>query len=121
MELGDDQGAFEEAERGLAVKPMYPQLYIAGAAAAQRLGALAQARDWVAVLRGRTAFISLAAVRRRMVRAHEPAALGQFERLINCCAMPTCRRIDQSSVRTVFVAASTRLTLAHCDLHASKG
>ena len=81
--LDDPQAAFAEAQRGIAVNPGYPQIYIAGASAAQRLGALAQARDWVATLRSRTAFNSLAAVRQRMGRAYGPASLDQFERLID--------------------------------------
>ena len=79
LELGDDRGALEEAQRGLAVNPAYPMLNMAGAAAAQRLGLLTQARQCVAVLRERTAFNSLAEVRHRMARTYEDVARAQFE------------------------------------------
>jgi tetratricopeptide (TPR) repeat protein len=82
LDLGDVQGAFEEAQRGMAVNSNYPQNYVIGAAAAQRLGAHAQACEWVAVLRERTAFNSLAALRERTMRTYEPAAIGSLESVI---------------------------------------
>ena len=81
LELGDDRGALEEAQRGMAVNPAYPMLNIAGAAAAQRLGVLDQARHCVAVLRERTAFDTLDAVRQRMALTYEDEAKGQFDRV----------------------------------------
>lgn len=83
LELGDCIGALEEAQRGMAVNPAYPMLNMAGAAAAQRMGALAQAHECVTVLRERTAFNTLAAVRQRMARTYEDGARGQFERVLS--------------------------------------
>jgi tetratricopeptide (TPR) repeat protein len=82
FDLGDVQGAFEEAQRGMAVNANYPQNYVIGAAAAQRLGAHTQASAWVAELRERTAFNSVAALRERTMRTYEPAAIGSLESLI---------------------------------------
>lgn len=82
LDLGDAQGAFEVAQRGIAVNPNYPQFCIVGAAAAQRLGAHAQARGWVATLRDRTAFSSLAAVRGRLARTYDPATLASLEAMV---------------------------------------
>lgn len=81
LELGDDRGAFDEAQRGMAVNPTYPMLNIAGAAAAQRLGMLDQARYCVTVLRERTAFGTLDAVHQRMALTYEDRARGQFDRV----------------------------------------
>ena len=53
-----------------------------GAAAAQSLGDSAQARAWVAVLRERSVFSSLASIRLRFGRTYAPAAMGQSEQLI---------------------------------------
>ncbi len=81
LELGDAAGALEEAQRGMAVNPHYPLLNLAAAAAATKLGELALAQHFVAVLRERTATNSLAAVRERLGHTYEVAARGQFERL----------------------------------------
>ncbi len=82
LDLGNAQAAFEEAQRGMAVNPNYPQLSMVGAAAAQRLGAHAQAKRWVATLRERTAFNSIAAVRDRLTRTYDPAALVSLEAMV---------------------------------------
>lgn len=79
---GDAQGAFDEAQRGMAVNPSYAQVYLFGTAAAWRLGAVAQANEWVATLRGHKAFATLAAVRVSMVDSYDVAARGQLEQLI---------------------------------------
>jgi tetratricopeptide (TPR) repeat protein len=81
LAVGDPQGALDEAQRGLAVNPSFGQLYVMGAAAAWRLGALDQARDWVAVLRQHKAFCSQAAV--RLAIDHEAAGMAQFDQLID--------------------------------------
>jgi uncharacterized protein HemY len=71
--MGDEQGAFDESQRGLAVNPEYPQCYLSGAAAAQHLGAHEQAQEWLQVLCEQTAFNSVAGVRLRMGRTYGPA------------------------------------------------
>lgn len=83
LDLDDLHGALEEVQRGLAVNPAFPQLYLIGAAAAQALGAHAQASTWVALLRERTAFCSVAALRLRQGPAYAPAAQHSFERLVD--------------------------------------
>ena len=82
LATGDPMGAFQEAQRGMAVNPSYGQLYLAGAVAAWRLGALAQAREWVATLRQHPAFCSQQAVRVTLERGFDPACIGQMEQLI---------------------------------------
>jgi hypothetical protein len=49
----------------MAVNPSYAQLYMAGAAAAWRLGAVEQAHEWVATLR------------------QHPACMGQLDQLLD--------------------------------------
>ena len=79
LELGDDQGAFEEAQRGIAVNPAYST-----SRAQQRPSA------WAPWRRPATGSRCCAGAPRSSAwrlfasgwRAHEPAALGQFERLI---------------------------------------
>lgn len=79
---GDVQGAFDEAQRGMAVNPAHAQVYLFGTAAAWQLGAAEQAHAWVVKLREHKAFSSLAAVRVTLMPTYDPAALGQCEQLI---------------------------------------
>jgi len=83
LATGDPQGALQEAQRGMAVNPTYGQLFLAGAVAAWRLGAVDQARDWVATLRQHPAFGSLAAIRATLELTYDPACIGQLERLLD--------------------------------------
>ncbi len=83
---GDAQGAFDEAQRGMAVNPAHGQLYMFGAAAAARLGARARAAEWVAVLGRHKASCTLAAVRASLTATYDPAARGQLEQLLGCLA-----------------------------------
>ena len=79
----DPQGALEEAQRGMAVNPDYGQVYLAGTAAAWRLGLVEQAHEWVATLRQHPAFCSLEAVRETLTRSFDPSAIGQLEQLLD--------------------------------------
>lgn len=83
LAAGDPQGALEEAQRGMAVNSGYAQVYMGGVAAAWRLGAVEQAREWVATLRQHPAFCSLEAVRVSIASTFDPAAIGQLEQLLN--------------------------------------
>jgi DNA-binding winged helix-turn-helix (wHTH) protein/tetratricopeptide (TPR) repeat protein len=82
LATGDPQAALEEAQRGMAVNPSYGQLYMVGAVAALRLGALDQAHEWVSTLRQHPAFCNLEAVRATLTRTFDPAAIGQLEQLL---------------------------------------
>lgn len=82
LTTNDPAAAIEEVERGLAVNPSYGQLYVVGAAAAWRLGAVEQAREWVTALDRHPAFCSLQAVRATFERTFDPACIGQLERLL---------------------------------------
>jgi hypothetical protein len=73
----------EEVQRGLAVNPSYGQLYVVGAAAAWRLGAVEQAREWVCTLNQHPAFCSLQAIRATFERSFDPVCIGQLERLLD--------------------------------------
>ena len=56
----------------------------ADAVAAWRLGAVAQAHEWVATLRPEhPAFGSLAAARVTMERTYDPACMGQLEQMLD--------------------------------------
>ncbi|MEN9626973.1 MAG: hypothetical protein RJA10_199, partial [Pseudomonadota bacterium] len=80
LATGDPQGALDEVQRGMAVNPAYGQLYLMGAVAAWRLGAVKQAHEWVATLRrDHPAFASLAAVRVTYEPTYDPACIGQLE------------------------------------------
>jgi DNA-binding winged helix-turn-helix (wHTH) protein/tetratricopeptide (TPR) repeat protein len=84
LAMGDPQGALMEAQRGMAVNPAYAQVYLVGAVAAWRLGAVQQAREWVATLRREhPAFGSLEAARTIMERTYDPAYVGQLDQLMN--------------------------------------
>ena len=83
LATGDPRGALEEAQRGMAVNPDYGQLYMAGAAAAWRLGAVEQAHAWVSTLRGHPAFCSLAAIRTTLQSTFDPACIGQLEQFLD--------------------------------------
>lgn len=83
LATGDAQGALEEAQRGMAVNPSYGQLFLAGAIAAWRLGAVDQAHEWIATLRQHPAFGSLAAVRTTIEPTYDPACIGQMERMLD--------------------------------------
>jgi DNA-binding winged helix-turn-helix (wHTH) protein/tetratricopeptide (TPR) repeat protein len=83
LATGDPQAAFHEAQRGMAVNPSYGQLYMAGAVAAWRLGALEQAHEWVVTLRQHPAFCSLEAVRVTLARSFDPTCIGQLEQLLD--------------------------------------
>jgi DNA-binding winged helix-turn-helix (wHTH) protein/tetratricopeptide (TPR) repeat protein len=82
LSTGDAQSAFDEAQRGMAVNPSYGQLYFLGTAAAWRLGAAEQAREWIATLRHHPAFCSLQAARVTLTSTYDPAAIGQLEQLL---------------------------------------
>jgi hypothetical protein len=82
LATGDPQAALQEAQRGMAVNPSYGQLYMVGAVAALRLGALEQAHEWVITLRKHPAFCSLEAVRVTLTYTFDPAAIGQLEQLL---------------------------------------
>jgi tetratricopeptide (TPR) repeat protein len=82
LATGDPQDALQEAQRGMAVNPSYGQLYMVGAVAALRLGALEQAHEWVITLRKHPAFCSLEAVRVTLTPTFDPAAIGQLEQLL---------------------------------------
>lgn len=83
----DPQGALDEAQRAMAVNPSYGQLYLVGAVAAWRLGAVAQAHDWVNTLRlEHPAYASVAAARTTMARTYDPACIGQLESLLDTLA-----------------------------------
>lgn len=79
----DPAAAVEEVQRGLAVNPSYGQLYVVGAAAAWRLGAVEQAREWVCTLNQHPAFCSLQAIRATFERSFDPVCIGQLERLLD--------------------------------------
>ncbi len=67
----------------MAVNPGFPLVYVAGAAAAQQLGARAQAADWVRVLQERMSFDnSVAAIRRKVAHSYDPACRASFERVL---------------------------------------
>ncbi len=83
LATGDPQGALQEAQRGMAVNPSYGQVYMVGAVAALRLGALQQAHEWVVTLRKHPAFCSLEAVRGTLTPTFDPAAMGQLEQLLD--------------------------------------
>jgi hypothetical protein len=83
LATGDPRGALEEAQRGMAVNPGFAQLYLFGTVAAWRLGAVAQAHEWVATLRQHPAFSSLEAIRATLVRTFDPACIGQLEQLLD--------------------------------------
>jgi DNA-binding winged helix-turn-helix (wHTH) protein/tetratricopeptide (TPR) repeat protein len=83
LATGDPQAALEEAQRGMAVNPSYPQLFMVGAAAAWRLGAVTQAHEWVTTLRQHPAFCSLEAFRGTVVGSYDPASVGQLEQLLD--------------------------------------
>ena len=83
LATNDPQGALEDAQRGMAVNPDYAQVYLAGIAAAWRLGAVEQAQEWVATLRQHPAFCSLEAIRVTLVRTFDPACIGQLEQLLD--------------------------------------
>jgi len=83
LATGDPQAALEEAQRGMAVNPSYPQLFMVGAAAAWRLGAVEQAHEWVTTLRQHPAFCSLEAIRATVVGSYDPACVGQLEQLLD--------------------------------------
>lgn len=83
LATGDPQCALHEAQRGMAVNPSYGQLYLAGAVAAWRLGAVEQAHEWIAALSQHPAFCSLEAVRVTLVRTYDPTCIGQMERLLD--------------------------------------
>ncbi len=80
---GDAHAALEEAQRGMAVNPSYGQLYVAGAAAAWRLGAVEQAHEWVATLGEHPAFCSLEAIRTTFQGTYDPACIGQLEQVLD--------------------------------------
>jgi TolB-like protein len=82
LATGDAHAALAEAQRGMAVNPSYAQVYLAGAAAAWRLGAVEQAHEWVATLRQHPAFCSLQAIRVTIERTFDPACIGQMEQLL---------------------------------------
>jgi DNA-binding winged helix-turn-helix (wHTH) protein/tetratricopeptide (TPR) repeat protein len=82
LATGDPQGALEEAQRGVAVNPTYAQSYVAGTVANWRLGAVAQAHEWLATLRQHPAFCSLEAIRITLAGTFDPAAMGQLDRLL---------------------------------------
>ena len=83
LATGDPQAALEEAQRGMAVNSSYPQLFMVGAAAAWRLGAAAQAHEWVTALRQHPAFCSLEAIRATVVGSYDPACVGQLQQLLD--------------------------------------
>jgi len=83
LATGDPQGALEESQRGMAVNPDYAQVYLAGTAAAWRLGAVEQAHEWVATLRRHPAFCSLEAIRVTLERSFDPACIGQLDALLD--------------------------------------
>ena len=83
LATGDPQGAFQEAQRGMAVNPSYGQVYLVGAVAAWRLGALEQAHEWVTTLHQHPAFCSLEAVRVTLERSFDPTCIGQLEQLLD--------------------------------------
>jgi TolB-like protein len=83
LATGDPQSALHESQRGMAVNPTYGQLYLAGAIAAWRLGALEQAREWIDTLRQHPAFCSLEAVRATLVRTFDPACTAQLDQLLD--------------------------------------
>lgn len=79
--MGDSRTAFEEAQRGIAVNPLFPRCYMNGVAAAMNLGNVPQAHAWVAVLRERTMFNSLYAIRTRFEASYAPVP-EQLTRLL---------------------------------------
>lgn len=84
LATGNPRGALAEAERGMAVNPMYGQLYLVAAVAAWRLGALNPARRWVEILRrDHPAFGSLAAIRTTMEPTYDPSCIGQLNGLLD--------------------------------------
>ena len=83
LATGDPQGALDEAQRGMAVNSGYAQVYMGGAVAAWRLGAVEQAHEWVATLRQHPAFCSLEAMRVSIGSTFDPAAIGQLEQLLD--------------------------------------
>ncbi len=83
LATGDPQGALHEAQSGMAVNPTYGQLYLVGAVAAWRLGAVEQAHEWVGTLRRHPAFCSREAIRVTLARTFDPACVGQLEQLLD--------------------------------------
>lgn len=82
LALDDAPTALEQAQRGMAVNPGFPLVSLAGAAAAQHLGAHAQAREWIRTLRERTTMISLNVVRLKLEHTYDPSNRAFFERLV---------------------------------------
>jgi tetratricopeptide (TPR) repeat protein len=85
---GDPQGAFEEAQRGMAINPDYVESYLFGIAAAWLLGKSQQAQNWVLELRKHKAFGSLAAVRDVMMPSHDPAQCEDLLSLLRKAGLP---------------------------------
>jgi len=83
LATGDPQAALDEVQRGLVVNPTYGQLYLAGTAAAWRLGAVDLAREWIEVLHQHPAYGTLEAARTSIVRTYHPSAFGQMEQLLD--------------------------------------
>lgn len=83
LSLGEPKAAWDEVERGLAVNPSYGQLFVVGAAAAWRLGAVGQAKEWVAALGQHPAFCSVAAVRATFERTFDPVCISQLEQMLH--------------------------------------
>lgn len=83
LALDDPGTAFEQAQRGMAVNPGFPLLSVVGAAAAQRMGARAQAADCLRVLRERTTMTSLARVRHKLEITYELGHRAPFERMLD--------------------------------------
>lgn len=75
----DAATALDAAQRAMAVNPAFPTPYAVGAVAARMLGQDALATQWVAVLRTRSPFRSVAEFLRRMPAATAPAHRRQMQ------------------------------------------
>lgn len=82
LALHDYRSAFEASQQGMAVNPDFGTLYLTGAAAAQQLGLVEEARSWVTFLRERTVFNSLLAVRERLAPARSAVHHEQMDQVV---------------------------------------
>jgi DNA-binding winged helix-turn-helix (wHTH) protein/tetratricopeptide (TPR) repeat protein len=85
---GEPQGAFEEAQRAMAINPDYVESYLFGIASAWLLGKSQQAHDWVLELRKHKAYGSLAAVRAVMVPSIDPSQCEELLSLLRKAGLP---------------------------------
>ena len=79
LALRDWSTALEESQRGMAVNPDFATCYITGTAAAHELGLESLVKPWLEFLQSRTAFKTVAAVRKRLPPASEAPHVKQMD------------------------------------------